>query len=444
MPRVPTPTSGRRPRASPGGSGAHPAPPYTVAAPPTLCDLTQSYAATGGGIRTYLHAKRAWLTAHTDVRHVLIVPGPEDAVERDGRHVTHSVRSPFVPGSSAYRLLLRNGHVRRLLAAERPDAVECLCAYNLPWAALRHRRAVDPACAVVGGYRTDFPSAYTEPLVGGVLGAWAGRRAKALGYRYVAGLYARFDAVYTLSPSLRSKLGALGVDSELLPLGVDLERFHPGRRDPALRVELGVGADAPLLVYAGRLDAEKRPLEVVDAFRRLPRPLGAHLALVGDGPQRGEVEAAAARDPRIHALGFVADRDRYARLLASADVYVSAMPHETFGVSVVEAQASGLPVVGVRSGAMPDRVPPGLGHLVPVGDPAAFAAGVEAALADAAETGRRARAHVEAHFSWDATFRRLLALYDRVLTDRRGVGLRPADAPPEGEGASTGTPQASP
>ena len=95
---------------------------------PTLCDLTQSYAATGGGIRTYLHAKRAWLERHTDVRHVLIVPGPEDAVEREGRHVTHFVRSPFVPSSSAYRLL-RNGHVRGLLAAERPDAVECAEAH---------------------------------------------------------------------------------------------------------------------------------------------------------------------------------------------------------------------------------------------------------------------------------------------------------------------------
>ncbi|MDT0633241.1 glycosyltransferase [Rubrivirga sp. S365] len=398
-----------------------------MAVPLTLCDLTQSYAATGGGIRTYVHAKRAWLDANTDVGHVLIVPGPEDAVEHEGRHVTHFVQSPPVPGSSAYRLLLRNGRVRELLGAERPDAVECLCAYNLPWAALRHQREVDPSCAVVGGYRTDFPSAYVEPLVGGVLGEWAGRHAAALGYRYVARLYARFDAVYTLSPTPREKLAELGVDSELLPLGVDLERFHPRWRDPQLRAALGVGAGSPLLVYAGRLDAEKRPLEVLDAFRQLPPALGAHLALAGDGPQRAEIEAATARDPRVHVLGFVADRDRYARILASADVYVSAMPHETFGISVVEAQASGLPVVGVRSGAMPDRVPPGLGHLSPAGDPAALAAGVEAVLADGSGIRRRARAYVAARFSWDETFQRLLALYDRVLTDRR-VGA-PADAP---------------
>lgn len=385
----------------------------------TLCDLTQSYAATGGGIRTYLHAKRAWLDAHTSVRHVLIVPGPEDRVVREGRHVTHFVRSPPVPGSSVYRLLLRNGRVREILAAERPDAVECLCGYNLPWAALRHQRDVDPRCAVVAGYRTDFPTAYTEPLVAGVLGGRAGRASKELAYRYVQRLYRRFDAVYALSPSSAALLAERGIDVRLLPLGVDLDRFDPSRRDPALRAALGVAPGEPLLAYAGRLDAEKRPADVVEAFRQLPPALGAHLLLMGDGPQRATLEAGA--PDRVHVLGFVDDRDRYARLLASADVYVSAMPHETFGISIVEAQASGLPVVGVRSGAMPDRVPDGTGLLGPVGDVGAMAANVAAVLAGPAEEmGRRARAHVAAHFAWATTFRRLMDLYEETLSARRG------------------------
>ena len=390
-----------------------------------LCDLTQSYAETGGGIRTYLHAKRAWLERHTEVRHVLIVPGAADAVEHEGRHVTHYVASPPVPGSSAYRLLLRNRRVREVLADERPDAVECLCAYNLPWAALRHQRDVDPACAVVAGYRTDFPTAYTEPLVAAVLGAWAGRRAKAVGYRYISRLYRRFDAVYALSPSFVGRLAELGVEAGLLPLGVDLEQFHPRHRDPALRAAFGVTGDEPLLVYAGRLDAEKRPFEVVEAFRSLPESLGAHLVLAGDGPQRADVAALAA--DRVHTPGFLSDRDYYARLLASADVYVSAMPHETFGISIVEAQASGLPVVGVRSGAMPDRVPEGLGRLGPVGDPGSMARNIDEVLAEGArEVGARARAYVEARYSWEATFRQLLRMYERVLSARRG---RPVSIP---------------
>ncbi|HCB75353.1 MAG TPA: hypothetical protein DEP91_04150, partial [Sphingomonas bacterium] len=98
-----------------------------------------------------------------------------------------------------------------------------------------------------------------------------------------------------------------------------------------------------------------------------------------------------------------------ARALASSDIYVSAMADETFGVSVLEAQAAGLPVVGVTGGAMPDRVPAGLGMLGPVDDVAAMARNVEAVWAgDAAGMGRAARDMVVAGFGWDRTFERLL------------------------------------
>ena len=109
------PRRGCAPHVTPGPTGALSHDEFS-----TVCDLTQSYAATGGGIRTHPHAKRAWLDAHTDARHVL-APGPGDATERDGRHVTHGVTSPPVPSSSASRLL-RNGHVRRLLAEARRAA----------------------------------------------------------------------------------------------------------------------------------------------------------------------------------------------------------------------------------------------------------------------------------------------------------------------------------
>ena len=71
--------------------------------------------------------------------------------------------------------------------------------------------------------------------------------------------------------------------------------------------------------------------------------------------------------------GYVRDRTELARWLASADIYVSAMADETFGVSIVEAQASGLPVVGVAAGAMLDRVTDEMGRLGPVGDSDAMA-----------------------------------------------------------------------
>jgi alpha-1,6-mannosyltransferase len=199
-----------------------------------------------------------------------------------------------------------------------------------------------------------------------------------------------------------------------VPLGVDLEQFTPACRSDEARAALGAGVDDLVLVYAGRLDVEKRPHLVLDAFERLPERLAARLVIAGDGPLRGMLEQRAAADPRIRILPFLRDRAEMARLLASADVYVSAMAHETFGLSVVEAQACGLPVVGVRAGAMLDRVIDGVdGFLVDPVDPAREMADHIAGVprSEWAALGRRARERVESEFSWRRTFEALLQSY---------------------------------
>ena len=79
-----------------------------------ICDLTQSWSEVGGGVGTYLRAKRAHLLANTPHRHLMILPGERDAVEESdgGRAITAWIKSPHVPFSPNYRLLMRNGAVR--------------------------------------------------------------------------------------------------------------------------------------------------------------------------------------------------------------------------------------------------------------------------------------------------------------------------------------------
>jgi alpha-1,6-mannosyltransferase len=375
-----------------------------------FCDLTQSWSEVGGGVRTYLLHKRRHILENTAHRHLLIVPGAEDQVVEEGRAITVTIASPRVPGSPNYRLMLRNGAVRDALERFRPDLIECQDAYNLPWAAIAHRKR-HPETALVAAYMTDFPTVYVERPFSRVIGRTLAGLCSRICYRYCGALYRRFDALFALSENGgAAKLRSYGVEPvHIVPLGVELGEFGPERRDPRVRRKLGLADDQPLLIYVGRLDGEKKPNVVVEAFRRLPPELGAKLVLIGEGPLKEEI--AELGDERIVMPGYLQSRAELARWLASADIYVSAMADETFGVSIVEAQASGLPVVGVAAGAMLDRVTPSVGRLGPVGDSEAMAWNILSVWhSDRGAVPEEARANA-LQYSWE---RSMEALFGEV------------------------------
>ena len=389
-----------------------------------ICDLTQSWSSVGGGVRTYLDHKRSHILERTRHRHLLIIPGPLDEVEEDGRAVTVTIASPKVPASPHYRLLLRNRAVREALERFKPDLIECQDSYNLPWAAIAHRNR-HPEMALVGGYFTDFPTVYVERPFAKFVGHSIAHAAGRLCYRYCGNLYRRFDALYVLSENGGlEELRKQGIENpRTVPLGVELAEFRPELRDRALRKSIGLNDDQPLLIYVGRLDVEKQPDVVVDAFRRLPDELGAKLVVLGEGPLREQF--AEFNDPRIIMPGYVRDRSELARWLASADIYVTAFGQETFGVSIVEAQAAGLPVVGVARGALLDRVTEEMGRLGPVKDSQAMARNIlEVWAGDRKAMGFAARERA-LQFSWDRTFETLFSdVYPLAFAHRRQAMLR--------------------
>lgn len=391
-------------------------------APLILCDLTQSYAPSGGGgISTYLREKRDYVLTHTPHHLLQIVPGPEDKITVNGRHIFAEVAAPRVHGSPNYRFILRTSVVRDILAKYRPDVIESLCPWVLPWTAINHRRKF-PDTTLVAGYRTDFPNAHVYRVGREKFGETIGRGLQKASYGYAELTYREFDWVYTLSEDARAALTRRRITrTDVLPLGVDIDMFSPAKRDPAFRSELGFDFRGPLLVYAGRVDNEKRADRLVAMFKQLPRDLDAAMVMIGDGKLMDRLKAQASGLP-IAFPGFEKDRAELARALASSDIYVSAMADETFGISVLEAQACALPVVGVASGAMPDRVPRGLGLLGPVDDTAAMAANVlEIWQGDHQAIGIEARHHVETNFSWKRTFERLLVdIYPKAMAQAAG------------------------
>ncbi|MGH6950201.1 MAG: glycosyltransferase, partial [Vitreimonas sp.] len=388
-----------------------------------FCDITMAYNRTSGGIKTYVDEKRRFLREDTDHEHLLIIPGARDRIRRSQRTTTVTIQAPLLPGQGDYRFFLSPAKIKQVLLEEEPDIVELGSYYTEPWAAFsyrRRRREADASCLIGAYFHTDVAKACVAPLRAAAH-SWLDNVSEALvssvekiadvaalgAERYIRYVFTNCDVAMAASPSQAERLKEYGVEGvDLVPMGVDLKLFDPRRRSRELRARMGAGEATTVVLYAGRLCAEKRPLTLVEAFERLPRHSDAQLWIVGDGPQRADVVAAAQRNPAIRVLAYAAERARFAELLASADVYVSAGPFETFGLSVIEAQASGLPVVGVDAGALRERVGEGLGFLGPVDDAHAMADNIVRAARMRPSLGARARAHIADHFSWPRAFER--------------------------------------
>lgn len=377
--------------------------------PLLICDLTQSWSPTGGGgISTYLKEKKKFFQENTEHRLLQIVPGPEDKITVEGRTIFAEVGAPLVWGSPNYRWINRNDAVFELLREYMPNIIESQCPWVLPWLAIRHRWK-HPETALVAGYRTDFPNAQIYRVMNDLTGHYPAAFFRKVGYFYAWMTYHRFDRVYTLNQEAKRMLADLNYDrTGVLGLGVDIDKFSPEYRDPTFRKELGLPEDGPLLIYAGRLDNEKRAYVLIEMFKQLSRDMGASMVLLGDGKLR-ETLMEEARGLPVAFPGYESDRHQLARALASSDIYVSGMADETFGISVLEAQASGLPVVGVASGAMPERVPEGTGLLGPVDDVIAMARNVERVWnEDYAGMRDRSIRLANNHNRWNDTFKQLI------------------------------------
>ncbi|HEY6943201.1 glycosyltransferase [Dokdonella sp.] len=367
-----------------------------------VVDLTLFFAPHSGGVKRYLLAKRAFLATQRDVRHTLLVPGPRTAAHAPG---LVELASPRVPFGAGYRVPLRVHDWSAMLRDLRPDLVEAADPYHLAWIAVR-------VADRLGVAATAFAHSDLARLLGDRVAPAIGRVASA----YLRNLYRRFDCVFAPSRLVAERLGDLGVERVALqPLGVDGRVFHPCRADPALRAELGLAADARLLVFAGRLAAEKNVPLLLDAFARLGAPY--HLLLVGG-------ERALRLAPHATLLPYQQDGIRLARLLASADALVHAGRHETFGLVVVEAMACARPVVALGGGAIDELVDASVGVVAARADARSLAEAVHALYErDRAAMSALARLRVARDYLWERTLPRQLERYrDLVQASRARAG----------------------
>jgi glycosyltransferase involved in cell wall biosynthesis len=165
--------------------------------------------------------------------------------------------------------------------------------------------------------------------------------------------------------------------------GIDLERFRPQRSD-ALRAELNIPLDSPVIGAIGRLSEIKQQHLLIRAFAQIAAATPpAHLVIVGDGPLRQELEQLSNQlnvAPRVHFVGYQPQPEKF---LAIMDIFGLTSRSEGMPLSVLEAWASGVPVVASAVGGLPELIgATGAGVLFPSGDPIALAARLAELLSD--------------------------------------------------------------
>ena len=336
--------------------------------------------------------------------HEALLFAPEGGADRHG--ATRVVGLPAC-GLPVYPGLRLAGGQRRLaaeLAAFAPDLLHLIGPVWLGRAALRSARALE--LPVISSYHTDLPAyagSYRLPFLREFAWTWLRR------------LHNQTDRTLAPSRFTCTQLEAQGFQRVgIWAGGVDSEHFHPRRADAAWRLRLSGGEpERPLLICVSRLAAEKR----LEWLRELvvARP-ELRLALVGEGPRRGELERLFAGTPTVF-TGHL-DGDALAAAYASADLFVFPSVTETFGNVVFEAMASGLPVVAADVGGQVEHVQPGLnGLLFRAEDPASLVSNAAALLADperCRELGRNARRYAEAR-PWAACLDGLLEEYGLLI-----------------------------
>ncbi len=310
-----------------------------------------------------------------------------------------------MPGAFNYRLPLNPVRWSRAIDALEPDLIEVGDAFHPAWAAanVANRRGIP----LIAFYHSNFPQ-----LAGRRLGGAVQRFIE----WYVKLTYERCEQVLAPSRYMCEYLHSIGVThATCQPLGVDVDTFSPERRSRDLAAELNLPRGTRVLVFAGRFSKEKNIPVLTEAFRKLRNPY--HLLLIG-GDEAG-------RDGNVTRIPYCRDNHTLASYFASADAFVHAGTHETFGLVVVEAMACGRPVVAMRAGALPELVDPSAGNLAePHADPEVSAANLADAIVNVYERdldtlGAAARRHVLANYSWSRTLQALMSRYQTAVSARR-------------------------
>lgn len=379
-----------------------------------ICDLSQMYSSQGGGVRSYLLAKRKFLRENTSHEHLMIVPGSKTEQVEGGRSQVWTVRGPLVNRTSRYRWMMDLPALLRILYKERPEVVEAGDPYH---AALVARNWANRRGAkFYMFYHSHFPDALLRTVLK-FAGPWARSVTEQFAGDYLRHLATGGRGVFVGSQYLTKILGQWGVPRLIhLPLGVEKKVFRPvsAEKKQELRAKLGLPAEARILLYVGRFSPDKDTGLLLRTWEKVEEADGGNWVgvMIGDGQMRGAVEAKVRAQTRLRRVPFLERPEELAEWYQAADLLIHPGRWETFGLVLLEAQACGLPVMAFRGGAMDEQAYDLRGWAEEKSAEGLARAVVTKMQRESEEEPRAVSAFIEKNFSWEKTFQRQLGAYE--------------------------------
>ncbi|MBU6299558.1 MAG: glycosyltransferase [Alphaproteobacteria bacterium] len=371
-----------------------------------IVDISEFYSPTGGGVRNYVDQKFKAAAKH---RHSLtvIAPGKEDRVEaREGGKLVW-LETPQLPFDRNYHMFWRAEDVWRVLDEEAPDVVEGSSPWRGGWIAARWQGSAVKMLFM----HADPVAVYPQTLLAGMMAPSTIDRLFGWYWSYLRRLSTSFDGCVVAGPWLATRFANYGLRNlHVVPFGVDRASFRADLRDEALRSamleECGLAPDAALLINIGRHHPEKRVGTAIDAVSQAQKTRPVGLYIVGDGLIHARVKAKAARSSHIHVAGWLNDRAKLARMIASADALLHCSTAETYGFVVAEALCCGIPVIVPNAGGAGDLAASEYAGIYAPGDSNSAAKAIldllgrnQATLSNnALDAARRRIGSIESHF----------------------------------------------
>jgi glycosyltransferase involved in cell wall biosynthesis len=302
------------------------------------------------------------------------------------------------------KLALPRPAIRQALEEFQPELIHIVNPAVLGLGGLYYAKSLE--VPLVASYHTHLPK-YLEHYGLGML--------EGVMWELLKAVHNQAQINLCTSVAMHDALTSHGIERvEVWQKGVDTELFHPSLASAKVRAHLSQGhPDSPLLLYVGRLSAEKEIDRIKPVLEAIPN---ARLALVGDGPYRAELEKHFA-ETSTYFVGYLTGVD-LAAAFASADAFIFPSRTETLGLVLLEAMAAGCPVIAANAGGIPDIVTDGLnGYLFDPADEQGAITATQRLLANPKERDLlRENARREAEcWGWAAATCQLQGFYGSVL-----------------------------